>query len=89
MKTTKCAPCPMCGCQKAVPGDDGDLACERCGFFRPSEPPPRATFVLGPDEAPIYHCPHCGNDATDEECDVLGAEFGCLFCNQCNREFAM
>ena len=37
----------------------------------------------------IYRCPYCGNEATAEECDVMGADWGNLFCNTCGREFAI
>lgn len=50
--------------------------------------PPRATIALyTPDGAPMYRCPHCGNVEHAGGCDCLGAEPGCLFCNQCNGEF--
>lgn len=80
-------PCPFCGCAFAVAGDDGELECQNCGFFRPAKMPPRATVVYDPEGEEIYHCPHCGNNATADECGVLGAEIGCLFCNACNGEF--
>lgn len=41
------------------------------------------------DDEPIYKCPHCGEMITDDDCGVLGAEPGCLFCNKCNREFEL
>lgn len=41
-----------------------------------------------PDGDDIYLCPYCHNEATAEECDVLGADWGNLFCNTCGREFA-
>lgn len=37
--------------------------------------------------APIYRCPECGHESDAEGCDVMGADPGCLFCNQCNTEF--
>jgi hypothetical protein len=36
---------------------------------------------------PLYICPSCGNCANSDNCGVVGAEPGCLFCNQCNTEF--
>lgn len=39
------------------------------------------------DGFPIYVCPHCRNEAAVEECDVMGADEGCVFCNQCSLEF--
>jgi hypothetical protein len=51
--------------------------------------PKRATYIFGPDGEPIYTCPNCKDTMTAEECDVIGAEDGCLFCNSCNREFEM
>lgn len=32
-------------------------------------------------------CPNCAAVIGPDDCDVCGAEPGCLFCNQCNREF--
>lgn len=52
--------------------------------------PPRATIALyTPEGEPMYRCPHCGNVEDADGCDCLGAEPGCLFCNQCNGEFEM
>jgi hypothetical protein len=50
---------------------------------------PMAALVVGEDHEgfAIYACPRCGNRATVLECDVLGAEPGCSFCNQCHTEF--
>ncbi len=49
--------------------------------------PPTAQLLLDAKGDYIYKCPHCGNWATDEDCDAIGAEDNCLFCNQCNQEF--
>lgn len=53
------------------------------------EKPLQASSIDGPDGEPIYTCPHCRNIATIDECDCCGAEPNCVFCNQCNREFAL
>lgn len=34
-------------------------------------------------------CPHCGYDDNIDCFDVLGADPDHLFCNQCNKQFAM
>lgn len=47
----------------------------------------QATVIYDAKGEPLYKCPNCGNIASDEECDVIGAEPDCLFCNQCNHEF--
>ena len=47
----------------------------------------RASHILDALGEPIYTCPHCGNQASEDDCDGIGAEPGCLFCNQCNQEF--
>ncbi len=51
------------------------------------EKPKRATVIAGPDGGHFFKCPYCGSISTEDECDVMGAEDNCLFCNQCNREF--
>ena len=50
-------------------------------------PPPLATHILNAAEEPIYKCPRCGNLATEEECDCIGAEPDCVFCRVCHCEF--
>lgn len=34
-------------------------------------------------------CPNCAAVIGPDDCDVCGAEPDCMFCNQCNREFAL
>ena len=34
----------------------------------------------------LYVCPHCGNVEDLDNYDVIGADSGHLFCNQCNRQ---
>lgn len=52
--------------------------------------PKLASIALyGPDGEPLWKCPNCGNVAGEDDCGILGAEPGCMFCNQCNREFEM
>ena len=51
------------------------------------EKPKRAKVIYSADGEPLFICPHCGHTASEEECDCLGAEPDCMFCNQCNREF--
>lgn len=53
------------------------------------EKPKLATHIINVEGDEIYKCPHCGNCATADECDVIGAEPNCLFCNKCNREFSV
>lgn len=36
---------------------------------------------------PIYSCPHCHHETDINACDVLGAEWNCVFCPQCSGEF--
>lgn len=50
---------------------------------------PRLAIVVGHDADgwSIYACPNCGHRASIWDCDVLGAEPGCAFCNQCHQEF--
>lgn len=45
------------------------------------------TIIYDGEEISIYECPECRNIATIEECDVIGAEPGCVFCNVCSCEF--
>ncbi len=49
--------------------------------------PKQATVVCDANGDAIYKCPNCGNCASDDHCDAIGAEPNCLFCNQCNQEF--
>lgn len=60
-------------------------------FFKDMEidKPPMATHIFNAIGEPIYTCPHCKAQLTDDDTDVLGAEDGCCFCNHCNREFEM
>jgi hypothetical protein len=51
--------------------------------------PPRAKVIYDAKGESMFVCPHCKHTAHPEDCDILGAEPGCLFCNQCNREFEM
>jgi transcription elongation factor Elf1 len=39
------------------------------------------------DEGPVYKCPHCGEISDLNGCDVLGADDGWLFCNNCHEQF--
>lgn len=49
--------------------------------------PKKAVAIYNAQREKLYRCPYCGCMATMDECDVMGAEENCLFCNQCNREF--
>lgn len=50
--------------------------------------PPHASFIYRADGELIYTCPHCKKMIGDyDDCDVMGAEPGCLFCPFCNGEF--
>lgn len=40
-----------------------------------------------PFESELVLCPACGHVSTVEDCDVLGADDGNLFCNWCSAEF--
>jgi hypothetical protein len=51
--------------------------------------PPLATVIYDALGEPIYRCPYCQNEASMDECDGLGADEGCLFCNCCSGEFEM
>jgi hypothetical protein len=51
------------------------------------EKPRRAQVSYDAAGVPQYVCPNCSNFAGEDDCDVMGAEPNCLFCNQCNREF--
>ena len=53
------------------------------------EKPKRAKVIYDAAGEPLFRCPNCGNLAHPDDCEIIGAEPGCLFCNQCNREFAM
>lgn len=46
-----------------------------------------ATVIYDAKEEPLYTCPYCGHVSDADGCDFIGAEPGCMFCNQCNREF--
>jgi len=35
----------------------------------------------------IYRCPECGHEASDMDCDIIGADDECLFCTRCHCEF--
>lgn len=63
----------------------------RNGLFKGEmvKKPLRATVIYDAQGEPVYGCPHCGNVATADECDCIGAEPGCLFCNKCSGEFEM
>lgn len=37
----------------------------------------------------LIRCPHCKHIEDVEACDVGGAEPGCVFCLNCNREMEM
>ena len=39
--------------------------------------------------AEFVRCPKCGHSDDIDGFDVLGADFGCVFCNQCNTEIAL
>jgi hypothetical protein len=45
------------------------------------------TVIYDKDDEPICKCPNCGAMNSEDDCDMGGCEPGCLFCNQCNREF--
>jgi hypothetical protein len=66
-----------------------DMIPSRNSIFRGEmvEKPKRATIIYDAAGEPLYRCPNCGNVASADECDCIGAEPDCLFCNQCNREF--
>jgi hypothetical protein len=49
--------------------------------------PPRAKVIYDAKGDGMFVCPHCQNAAYEDDCDAMGAEPDCLFCNQCNREF--
>ncbi len=51
------------------------------------EKPKRATVIFGAQDEAIYTCPYCKKQSCEDECDVMGAEPDCMFCNKCNREF--
>lgn len=34
----------------------------------------------------IHECPVCGNIGTLDDFDCLGADPGCVFCNECGEE---
>lgn len=53
------------------------------------EKPKQAKCIYDASGEALYTCPNCGNVSDTDGCDIIGAEPGCLFCNQCNREFAM
>jgi hypothetical protein len=44
------------------------------------------TTIYDAEGEPIMKCPHCKAMITYDDCDVCGAEPGCMFCNKCNRE---
>lgn len=54
---------------------------------------PKCAIVVGhrphPDGQAIYACPGCGEHMDADECDVLGAEPGCVFCTTCSTEFEL
>jgi hypothetical protein len=76
-------------------GDDptnADLIVSKSDLFRGDlVERPKKALVVGKDEEefPIYACPKCGNQATAEQCDVLGAEPDCVFCQKCHTEFEL
>lgn len=49
--------------------------------------PPLATVIDDARGEPIYICPHCKASANANDCDCIGAEPYCLFCNKCGGEF--
>lgn len=51
------------------------------------EKPEKASIIYGPTGEPFYTCPYCKQTATEDDCDCIGAEPNCLFCNHCGGEF--
>lgn len=51
------------------------------------KPKPALVIANTMGGACIYQCPTCGAHLTEDDCDVIGAEPDCLFCNQCSHEF--
>lgn len=48
------------------------------------EHPKALSWWEGDEE--IVRCPVCGNEEEIDGYDVIGADPGCLFCNQCDTE---
>lgn len=51
--------------------------------------PPMARVLFDAAGEPLYVCPHCTHAASCDDCDAIGAEPYCLFCNQCGGEFEL
>lgn len=37
----------------------------------------------------LLRCPYCGAIASLQNYDCMGADDGCIFCNQCNKEISL
>lgn len=48
---------------------------------------PKAEQTTDAGGETLYTCPGCGNKVTMDQCDAIGADDGCLFCNKCCTEF--
>jgi hypothetical protein len=49
--------------------------------------PPRASFIYDIFGELVYTCPHCKAVVTLDDCDCMGAEWDCVFCANCGKEF--
>jgi hypothetical protein len=49
--------------------------------------PRQAISIPRLDGLDDFVCPNCHKAITPDDCDVIGAEPDCFFCNFCNLEF--
>lgn len=83
--------CADCGHELLRPGYDESgvrdyyLPCDQPGRRRSEVV--KIDWLRGRYTGSVYQCPECCFVGTDDDFDVLGADDGSLFCNQCGVEF--
>lgn len=66
-----------------------EMMTRREQLFEPHLPGwfPKARFdLIDVGDVQMVACPQCGHREAVEECEILGADEGCVFCNKCDTE---